>query len=132
MARSASRFSALILMGASLLAACDVPTGGGFGGASLGGASLGGGGGGTATAGVPVALNQSGQDTCGAVDHKFLEGQPFAHTFDLRLPASTRLVGRRQTAAVENPSRLTMVVSTRSPGMAAFTPDAKVLRVFCG
>lgn len=137
MAKTASRFSIFLLLGAGLLAACDAPLGGGLGGltgsgtstGSSGGLSTGGTGGG---AGVPVALNKSGQDSCGAADHKFLEGQPFAHTFDLQLPANTRILGRRQQANVENTGRMTLVVSTRSSGMAAFTPDARILRVFCG
>ncbi|MGV6840672.1 MAG: hypothetical protein ACWA40_10815 [Planktomarina sp.] len=85
-----------------------------------------------AVVGVPVALQTSGQDSCGAVDYKFLEGQPFASTFDLRLPANTRYLGRRQAANAENASRLSFVVSTASPSMAAYTEDSKILKVFCG
>jgi len=85
-----------------------------------------------AVVGVPVALQTSGQDSCGAVDYKFLEGQPFASTFDLRLPANTRYLGRRQAISAENASRLTFVVSTPSPSMAPYVEDAKILKVFCG
>lgn len=114
-----------------VLAACQQTVGGGgFGGG--GGLSLPSGGGGEAVAGVPVALNSSGTDACGAADYKFLEGQPFAHTFDLRLPANSRILGRRQQADATDGGRMTMVVSTGSASMAPFTPNAKIRRVYCG
>ncbi|MEM6306895.1 MAG: hypothetical protein AAF701_02775, partial [Pseudomonadota bacterium] len=88
--------------------------------------------GGAPVAGVPVALNTSGADSCGAADYKFLQNQPFAHTFDLVLPSNTRMLGRNQKRDATNANRMTLVVSTRSAGMAAFTADAKILKVYCG
>ena len=80
----------------------------------------------------PVALQTSGTDSCGAVDYKFLEGQPLANTYDLRMPAGTRYLGRTMKRDATSPRRLTVVVSTRSPQMAFFEPTAKVVQVYCG